>query len=283
MPDTIFDVKNVSFAYEEAEENAVKQVSFSVPEGAFYAILGQNGSGKSTLAKLLNGLYLPTEGTVHVCGMDTADEKHTWDIRSSAGMVFQNPDNQIVATIVEDDVAFGLENIGVPTKEMPARIDQALTDVGMLSFKDRAPHTLSGGQKQRIAIAGILAMQPKAIIFDEATAMLDPQGRQEVFSAVERLNKEKNITVVWITHFMEEAAKCQHVFIMEDGKMVLDGAPKDIFSDPERLQKLRLDAPPVSGLAHRLRQAGMPLPDGILTVDEMVKEVAALCKSPSAR
>ncbi len=283
MPDMIFDVKNVSFAYEEAEENAVQDVSFSVPEGAFYAILGQNGSGKSTLAKLLNGLYLPSQGTVTVCGMDTADDQHTWDIRSSAGMVFQNPDNQIVATIVEDDVAFGLENIGVPSQEMPARIDQALSDVGMLAFKERAPHTLSGGQKQRIAIAGILAMQPRAIIFDEATAMLDPQGRKEVFSAVERLNKEKNITVVWITHFMEEAVRCQHVFIMEDGKIVLDGAPKDIFSDPERLQKLRLDAPPVAGLAYRLRQSGMSLPDGILTVDEMVKEVSALCKSPSGK
>ncbi|MBR2054295.1 MAG: energy-coupling factor transporter ATPase [Clostridia bacterium] len=283
MPDTIFDVKNASFAYEEAEENAVQDVSFSVPEGAFYAILGQNGSGKSTLAKHMNAILLPSGGAAYVDGMDTADDKHTWDIRSSAGMVFQNPDNQIVATIVEDDVAFGLENIGVPAKEMPVRIEQALTDVGMLAFKERAPHTLSGGQKQRIAIAGILAMQPRAIIFDEATAMLDPQGRKEVFSAVERLNKEKNITVVWITHFMEEAARCQHVFIMENGKMVLEGAPKDIFSDPERLQKLRLDAPPVAGLAHRLRQSGMPLTNGILTVEEMVKEVSALCKSPSGK
>ncbi len=281
MAETIFEVLDVSFAYEDAQEQAVKNVSLTVPEGAFYAVLGQNGSGKSTLAKLLNGLYLPTEGKVLVCGMDTADEKCTWDIRSHAGMVFQNPDNQIVATLVEDDVAFGLENIGVPPQEMPGRITQALSDVGMLEFRDRAPHTLSGGQKQRIAIAGILAMQPRAIIFDEATAMLDPQGRKEVFAAVQKLNKEKNITVVWITHFMEEAAKCQHVFVMEDGSIVMEGSPREVFADPEKVQALRLDAPPVAKLAHRLRKEGMPLKEGILTVEEMVKEVAAACKSPS--
>ena len=281
MTDAIFEVKNASFTYEEATEKAVDNVSLTVPEGAFYAILGHNGSGKSTLAKMLNGLYLPTEGTVQVCGMDTADEKNTWPIRGNAGMVFQNPDNQIVATIVEDDVAFGLENIGVPPREMPGRIEQALNDVGMLSFRERAPHTLSGGQKQRIAIAGILAMQPKAIIFDEATAMLDPQGRKEVFSAVQKLNREKGITVVWITHFMEEAARCQQVFVMEKGQIVMQGSPRDVFADPEKMQSLRLDAPPVARLAHALRKEGMPLPAGILTVDEMVKEVAGLCKSPS--
>ena len=281
MENTIFEVQNVSFAYEDAEQQAVKNVSLTVPEGAFYAVLGQNGSGKSTLAKLLNGLYLPTEGKVLVCGMDTADDKRTWDIRSQAGMVFQSPDNQIVATIVEDDVAFGLENIGVPTQEMPGRITQALEDVGMTEFRHRAPHTLSGGQKQRIAIAGILAMQPRAIIFDEATAMLDPQGRKEVFAAVEKLNKEKKITVVWITHFMEEAARCQHVFVMENGSIVLEGNPREVFSDPGKMQSLRLDAPPVAKLAHRLREAGIPLKSGILTVEEMVKEVEAACKSPS--
>ncbi len=281
MTDAIFEVKNASFTYEEATEKAVDNVSLTVPEGAFYAILGHNGSGKSTLAKMLNGLYLPTDGTVQVCGMDTADEKNTWAIRGNAGMVFQNPDNQIVATIVEDDVAFGLENIGVPSQDMPGRIEQALNDVGMLSFRHRGPHTLSGGQKQRIAIAGILAMQPKAIIFDEATAMLDPQGRKEVFSAVQKLNREKGITVVWITHFMEEAAKCQQVFVMEKGQIVMQGSPRDVFADPEKLQSLRLDAPPVARLAHALRKEGMPLSAGILTVDEMVKEVAGLWKSPS--
>ncbi len=281
MENIIFDVENVSFAYEEAREQAVQDVRFTVPEGAFYAVLGQNGSGKSTLAKLMNGLYLPTGGKVLVLGMDTRDEEHTWDIRSAAGMVFQNPDNQIVATIVEDDVAFGLENIGVAPPQMPARIDRALSDVGMEEFRHRAPHTLSGGQKQRIAIAGILAMQPKAIIFDEATAMLDPQGRKEVFSAVQKLNREMGITVLWITHFMEEAAGCEKVFIMERGSIVMEGTPREIFAHPEQLQALRLDAPPVARLCHRLRRAGMPLKEGILTIEEMVKEVCALCKSPS--
>ena len=281
MADIIFDVQDVSFLYEDAQEKAVQQVSLTVPAGAFYAVLGQNGSGKSTLAKLLNGLYLPGEGRVLVCGMDTADDKNTWAIRALAGMVFQNPDNQLVATIVEDDVAFGLENIGVPPTEMPARIDRALQDVGMQPFRSRAPHTLSGGQKQRVAIAGILAMQPRAIIFDEATAMLDPQGRKEVFSAVQQLNREQGITVLWITHFMEEAAKCQHIYVMDEGKVVLEGTPVDIFANPEKMQALRLDVPPVARLAHRLRAAGMPLKEGILTVDEMVKEGVALCKSPS--
>ena len=276
MPDTIFDVKNVSFAYEEAEENAVQNVSFSVPEGAFYAILGQNGSGKSTLAKLLNGLYLPTEGTVHVGGMDTADDKHTWDIRSSAGMVFQNPDNQIVATIVEDDVAFGLENIGVPAKEMPARIEQALSDVGMLEFRDRAPHTLSGGQKQRIAIAGILAMQPKAIIFDEATAMLDPSGRKEVLKTIKRLNREKGITVVWITHFMEEAAKADRVVVVNQGRIARMGTPREVFQHIDEMRDLHLDVPHMTALAAELHKAGMPVPQDVLTVEEMAEEVCKL-------
>ena len=278
MKNTIFEVENVSFAYEEAEEKAVQGVSLSVPEGAFYAVLGQNGSGKSTLAKLLNGLYLPTEGKVLVCGMDTADAQNTWDIRKQAGMVFQNPDNQIVATLVEDDVAFGLENIGVPPQDMPERIEKALADVDMLSFRDRAPHTLSGGQKQRIAIAGILAMEPRAIIFDEATAMLDPQGRKEVFAAVEKLNREKGITVLWITHFMEEAARCQYVYIMEDGRIAMEGTPAEVFSEPEKMQALRLDAPAAARLAHRLRLAGMPLKDGLLHPEETAEEVARVCK-----
>ena len=225
MPEAIITVDHVSFAYEEKGEEAVRDVSLSIPRGAFYAILGQNGSGKSTLAKLMNGLYTPSAGRVTVCGMDTQEEKNTWSIREKAGMVFQNPDNQLVATMVREDVAFGLENIGVPTAEMPARIERALADVGMQAFADRAPHTLSGGQKQRVAIAGVLAMRPEAIIFDESTAMLDPQGRREVLSAVRRLNQEQGITVLWITHFMEEAAQCQTICIMPAGNIVLEGAP----------------------------------------------------------
>ena len=209
--------------------------------------------------------------------MNTRDEKRTWDIRRQVGMVFQNPDNQLVATMVEEDVAFGLENIGVPTAEMPARIEQALSDVGMLSFADRAPHTLSGGQKQRVAIAGVLAMQPQAIVFDEATAMLDPQGRREVLSAVRRLNREKGITVLWITHFMEETVDCEKIFVMHQGQIVREGTPREIFADARALQPYRLDAPPMARLSQLLREQGMPLPEGILTVDEMAREVGKLC------
>lgn len=278
MADTVFLLDHVSFAYDEDGPEAVRDVSLSVPRGAFYAILGQNGSGKSTLAKLMNGLYQPTKGAVTVCGMDTRDEKNTWEIRRRAGMVFQNPDNQLVATVVEEDVAFGLENIGVPTAEMPGRIEKALTDVGMLPFLKRAPHTLSGGQKQRVAIAGVLAMRPEAIIFDESTAMLDPRGRQEVMAAVQRLNREMGITVLWITHFMDEAVQCGRVFVMHEGKIVLSGTPRDVFSDPDKVRKYRLDAPPMARLADRLRKAGMPLDAGILTVDEMTEEVLRLCR-----
>ena len=278
MPEAMIKVDHVSYAYEEGGPEAVRDVTLTVPRGAFHAILGQNGSGKSTLAKLMNGLYLPTQGTVTVCGMSTAEEKNTWEIRRRAGMVFQNPDNQLVATIVEEDVAFGLENIGVPTSEMPERIRRALADVGMSDFARRAPHLLSGGQKQRVAIAGVLAMQPEAIIFDESTAMLDPRGRREVMDAVRRLNREMGITVLWITHFMEEAALCDQAHIMQNGQIVLSGAPRDIFSDAERLRPYRLDAPPMARLAQRLREAGMPLAGGILSVEEMAKEVERLCK-----
>ena len=278
MAHPIITVDHVSFSYEESGPLAVRDVTLSVPRGAFHAILGQNGSGKSTLAKLINGLYVPTAGKVTVCGMDTQDEANTWEIRRRAGMVFQNPDNQLVATVVREDVAFGLENIGVPTEEMPERIEKALRDVGMLEFADRAPHLLSGGQKQRVAIAGVLAMQPEAIIFDESTAMLDPQGRREVLSAVKRLNREQGITVLWITHFMEEAVACDQVHVMHGGKIVLSGAPREILSDAARVTPYRLDAPPMARLAGRLRQAGMPLKDGILTVEEMAEEVARLCR-----
>lgn len=277
MPEAMMTVDHVSFQYEEGGPEAVRDVSLAVPRGAFYAILGQNGSGKSTLAKLLNGLYTPSSGDVIIQGMNTRDEKRTWDIRRQVGMVFQNPDNQLVATMVEEDVAFGLENIGVPTAEMPARIEQALSDVGMLSFADRAPHTLSGGQKQRVAIAGVLAMQPQAIVFDEATAMLDPQGRREVLSAVRRLNREKGITVLWITHFMEETVDCEKIFVMHQGQIVREGTPREIFADARALQPYRLDAPPMARLSQLLREQGMPLPEGILTVDEMTREVGKLC------
>ena len=277
MPEAMMTVDHVSFQYEEGGPEAVRDVSLAVPRGAFYAILGQNGSGKSTLAKLLNGLYTPSSGDVVIQGMNTRDEKRTWDIRRQVGMVFQNPDNQLVATMVEEDVAFGLENIGVPTAEMPARIEQALSDVGMLSFADRAPHTLSGGQKQRVAIAGVLAMQPQAIVFDEATAMLDPQGRREVLSAVRRLNREKGITVLWITHFMEETVDCEKIFVMHQGQIVREGTPRDSFADARALQPYRLDAPPMARLSQLLREQGMPLPEGILTVDEMAREVGKLC------
>ena len=278
MADAIITLDHVSFSYEEGAAPAVRDVTLSVPRGAFYAILGQNGSGKSTLAKLINGLYLPTAGTVTVCGLDTQADENTWEIRRRAGMVFQNPDNQLVATVVREDVAFGLENIGVPTEDMPGRIDKALSDVGMTDYADRAPHLLSGGQKQRVAIAGVLAMEPEAIIFDESTAMLDPQGRREVLSAVKRLNREQGITVLWITHFMEEAVDCEKVFVMREGQIALQGAPKEIFADAERIKPYHLDAPPMARLAQRLRKAGMPIADGVLTVEEMAREVQRLCK-----
>lgn len=278
MAEPIIIADHVSFSYEEEGPQAVRDVSLTVRRGSFHAILGQNGSGKSTLAKLINGLYTPSAGKVTVCGMNTADDQNTWEIRRRAGMVFQNPDNQLVATVVNEDVAFGLENIGVPTEEMPGRIEKALRDVGMLEYADRAPHTLSGGQKQRVAIAGVLAMQPEAIIFDESTAMLDPQGRREVMAAVKRLNQEQGITVLWITHFMEEAVECQQVHVMHEGQIVLSGTPREIFTDVNKIKPYRLDVPPMARMAQALRKSGMPIRQGVLTVDEMAEEVARLCK-----
>ncbi|MDD3109988.1 MAG: energy-coupling factor transporter ATPase [Clostridiales bacterium] len=269
----------VTYRYEPQAEPAVKDISLVIPRGQFTAILGHNGSGKSTLAKLLNGLFLPSEGRITVSGMDTREEKHTWDIRQAAGMVFQNPDNQLVATRVYDDVAFGLENIGVPTEEMPPRIDEALRLTGMAEYADRPPHLLSGGQKQRVAIAGILAMQPQALILDEATAMLDPQGRKEVFDTVARLNREQGITVVWITHFMEEAARAQRVMVMDHGAMAMDGTPREIFSRVEEVRALRLDVPPMTKLAHLLIARGIKAARDVLTVEEMAREVKRLCPS----
>ena len=271
----IIEVQNVRYAYEEGGSLAVNDVSFTVEEGEFTAILGRNGSGKSTLAKLLNGLYQPDSGAVLVRGMSTADEAHIWDIRQTAGMVFQNPDNQLVATMVREDVAFGLENTGVATEEMPGRIESALRAVGMEAFMDRAPHLLSGGQKQRVAIAGILAMRPRIIIFDEATAMLDPAGRREVFDTVERLNRE-GITILWITHFMEEAARCRKIHVMDGGRIVLSGTPSEIFADAEALRDLRLDVPAMKQLADRLQAQGIPVSEDVLQVEDMVREVKRL-------
>ena len=273
MDKFILQTENVSYAYEEGEGLALKNVSLGFRAGEMTAVLGHNGSGKSTLAKLLNGLYIPTEGKVTVCGMDTSDETHTWDIRRNAGMVFQNPDNQLVASIVRDDVGFGLENIGVPSEEMPARIEKALNAVEMLQFIDRAPHMLSGGQKQRIAIAGILAMQPRALILDEATAMLDPKGRQEVFDIVQRLNREQGITVVWITHFMEEAARCGRVIVMHEGCCVMDGTPEQVFTRAEEMRAMRLDVPPMVALGDLLRARGLPVSREAMDVDAMAREV----------
>lgn len=279
MLKNLIEIEDVCFSYEEEGEPAVKHVSLSIPKGAFYAVLGQNGSGKSTLAKLMNGLYKPTSGKVTVYGMDTADEEKTWEIRQRAGMVFQNPDNQLVATVVKDDVAFGLENIGVPHEDMPGRIEQALRDVGMQEFADRSPHHLSGGQKQRVAIAGVLAMRSDIIIFDEATAMLDPKGRQEVFSVVQRLNKAMGLTVVWITHFMEEAALADRVFVMHDGETVLEGTPAEVFAESEKLKECKLRQPPMAELAGMLREKGIEIGRDVLTAEDMVREVKRLCAS----
>ncbi|MBR4081080.1 MAG: energy-coupling factor transporter ATPase [Clostridia bacterium] len=274
------EIDNVSFTYEEAAEPALRNVSLRVMPGEFVAVLGHNGSGKSTLAKLINALYVPTEGRVLLCGMDTADEDKTIAIRQRAGMIFQNPDNQIVASVVKEDVAFGMENMGVPTEEMIPRIESALAAVQMSQFADAAPHLLSGGQKQRVAIAGVLAMEPDVIIADEATAMLDPSGRKEVLKTVRRLNRTKGITVMWITHFMEEAAQADRVVVISEGQVVRDGKPGEVFEEIGEMRRLHLDVPPMTDMAHQLREEGMPLPEGILTVESMAEEVAKLvCRS----
>lgn len=273
---------NVSFTYEDAPSQALSQVEFEVREGEFIAVLGHNGSGKSTLAKLLNALYLPTEGRILVCGFDTGKEENIWEVRRRAGMIFQNPDNQIVATVVKEDVAFGLENLGVPTEEMYPRVESALSAVQMNRYADSAPHLLSGGQKQRVAVAGILAMEPSVIIADEATAMLDPSGRREVLETVRSLNRNKGITVVWITHFMEEAAQADRILVVSDGKIVVSGTPREVFEDIDRIRDLHLDVPRMTALAAELRKEGMPLREGILTVEEMAEEVERLCPLKSA-
>lgn len=256
--------------------NAVKDVNLSIKQGDFVAILGHNGSGKSTFAKHLNSLLLPTEGTVWVDGMDTTDEEKLWDIRQTAGMVFQNPDNQIIGTVVEEDVGFGPENMGVPTEEIWVRVEKALKAVGMYEFKDDSPNRLSGGQKQRVAIAGIVAMKPKCIVLDEPTAMLDPNGRREVIKTLHELNDNENVTVILITHYMDEVVDADRVIVMDEGSVVMDGTPREIFSDVERLKELRLDVPQVTQLAYELKKNGVPLSDGILTIEELVDAICQL-------
>ena len=275
--DTRVQLTDVTYTYEEQASPALSGVSAVIEPGEFVAVLGHNGSGKSTLAKLLNALYIPTKGNVVVCGYDTRDEKLVWEIRQRAGMIFQNPDNQIVATVVKEDVAFGLENLGIPTEEMIPRIESALSAVRMSSYADKAPHMLSGGQKQRVAIAGILAMEPTVIIADEATAMLDPSGRKEVLETIRDLNRRKGITVIWITHFMEEAAQADRVLVVTDGEVRLDGTPADVFDKVDEMREMHLDVPHMTALAAELRAAGMPLRPGILTVDDLLEEVEKLC------
>ena len=276
-------LKDVSFTYEGASSPALSHAEAQIEPGEFVAVLGHNGSGKSTLAKLINALYLPSEGNVVVCGYDTREEKLVWEIRRRAGMIFQNPDNQIVATVVKEDVAFGLENLGVPTIEMIPRIESALSAVRMSKYAESAPHMLSGGQKQRVAIAGILAMEPSVIIADEATAMLDPSGRKEVLDTIRMLNRNKNITVLWITHFMEEAALADRVLVVTDGEIRLSGKPAEVFDRVELMKEFHLDVPHMTALADELRRAGMPLRNGIMTVDALAEEVEkALCPSKSA-
>lgn len=275
----MFQLRNVSHRYDQSEalqHIALSDINLSISRGEFVAIIGHNGSGKSTLAKHLNALLLPTEGTVLVKGMDTRDSQHLWTIRQTAGMVFQNPDNQMVATAVEEDVAFGPENLGVPAAEIRRRVEAALKTVGMWEYRTAAPHLLSGGQKQRVAIAGVLAMQPEALILDEPTAMLDPSGRREVMDTVVRLNRDEGITVVHITHFMEEAVLATRVIVMNDGRVVLDGAPEEVFSHVNELRSLGLDVPQVTELAQRLSQHQVTLPSGILTVERMVAEICQL-------
>ena len=276
--DSIMEATKVSFSYEE-EPGAplvLDGVSLSVHRGEFLAVLGHNGSGKSTLAKHFNAILLPREGRVLVDGMETTDEDRLYDIRQTVGMVFQNPDNQIVATIVEEDVAFALENMGVPPAEIRQRVDDALRSVGMYQFREHAPHQLSGGQKQRIAIAGIIAMRPKCIVLDEPTAMLDPRGRAEVMRTLRELNRNHGITVALITHYMDEAAQCDRVVVVDRGKLLLDGTPREVFRQVDRLKGVGLDVPQVTELMHELRQAGLEVREDIITEEECAAELARL-------
>ncbi len=272
----LIEIKNLKHVYTDADGNEVQAlngVSLDIAAGEFVAVIGANGSGKSTLARHLNALLLPSEGKCIVAGMDTADDNNLWNIRQHVGMVFQNPDNQIVAAIVEEDVAFGPENIGVPPAEIRTRVDRALSAVGMTEYAKHAPHLLSGGQKQRVAIAGVLALEPDCIVLDEPTAMLDPRGRSEIVSTVKRLNREKNITVVYITHYMEEAMQADRVIAMEHGQIKLDGTPEEVFVHVRELHAMGLETPLAAQIAYDLRQKGMNLPDGIISNEELTEEL----------
>ena len=281
----IIKAKDVVYEYIRRDEEgniegtlkAVDQVSLDINQGEFIAILGHNGSGKSTLAKHMNAILYPTEGSVWVDGKDTKEEDELWNIRQSAGMVFQNPDNQIIGQVVEEDVGFGPENMGVPTKEIWERVEESLKALGMYKYRKHSPNKLSGGQKQRVSIAGVLAMHPKCIILDEPTAMLDPNGRKDVIRAVRALNEVEKITIILITHYMEETIYADKVFVMDDGKIAMQGTPREIFSQVDKLKALRLDVPQVTLLAHELQKHGVDLPDGILTIQELVEALKLQC------
>lgn len=260
----------------ESRRRAVDHVNLHIRPGKFIAVLGHNGSGKSTLAKHINAILTPAEGTLWVDGMDTKDEEKLWNIRQDAGMVFQNPDNQIIGTVVEEDVGFGPENLGVPTDEIWERVEESLRTVGMLKYRHHSPNKLSGGQKQRVAIAGVMAMHPRCIVLDEPTAMLDPSGRASVIRTAQKLNQEEGITIILITHYMEEVVEADHIFVMDDGKVVMQGSPAEIFSQVEELKKLRLDVPQATLLAYELQRRGIPLPDGILKNEELVDQLCQL-------
>lgn len=272
--DNIITIENLIFEYTRGDESqpvrAIDNLNLEIERGSFTAIIGKNGSGKSTLAKNLNGLLLPTEGVIYVDGFDTRDDDSIWNVRQTAGMVFQNPDNQLVSAIVEDDVAFGPENLGIEPAEIRRRVDKALADVNMGQFKKKAPHLLSGGQKQRIAIAGVVAMKPKCIIFDEPTAMLDPKGRSEIMSIIDELHAE-GITVILITHFMDEAVRADRVIIMHEGRILLDGAPQEVFEQEELIRSVNLDVPLMVEMGAKLRKAGINVPKDIITEEKMVE------------
>ena len=280
----IVQAKDLTFEYIRRDEEgnvegittAVDNVNIDIKAGDFVAVLGHNGSGKSTFAKHLNALVMPTEGTVYVDGMDTKDAENTLKVRQTAGMVFQNPDNQIVGTLVDEEVGFGPENIGVPTEEIWERVEKSLKAVGMYKFRNASPNKLSGGQKQRVAIAGIVAMKPKCIVLDEPTAMLDPLGRKEVIHVLHELNKKEGVTIILITHYIEEVIDADHVFVMDNGKVVMEGTPRQIFSQVDKLKELRLDVPQVTELAYELKKEGLPVKDGIIRNEELVEEIKRL-------
>lgn len=282
----IVEAKNLTFEYIRRDEEgnvegittAVDNVNIDIKAGDFVAVLGHNGSGKSTFAKHLNALVMPTEGTVYVDGMDTKDSGNTLSVRQTAGMVFQNPDNQIVGTLVDEEVGFGPENIGIPTEEIWERVEKSLKAVGMYQFRNASPNKLSGGQKQRVAIAGIVAMKPKCIVLDEPTAMLDPLGRKEVLNVLHELNRKENVTIILITHYMEEVIDADYVYVMDGGKLVMDGTPRQIFTQVEMLKSMRLDVPQVTELAYELKKAGIPIKDGIIRNEELVEELKRLDK-----